>query len=202
MEVVNQTAHKACTQVHFSATLDFNDISHAHDHYNYFRSKLSGAYGDVLGSQLDWMLDNGMQLFDEVCKTPILLSLLIVIISEQVRRHPGRDQQQRPPASSQRCATQSSCCHPMSRLNTCQQDPSTNHGPNLCDPSKRRVVYLNVHYLAMPSLTPRNWTWKANVSSDKTNQRKPTSKQVLLNKELSFSKKCLSFDGSGHRRQK
>lgn len=52
---------------------EHNDSSHAHDHYEFFRSMYAATY-DVA---LDEQLENRMAVFDKISKTPVLLSLLI-----------------------------------------------------------------------------------------------------------------------------
>lgn len=73
-------------QLHHRAIFDHNekvyDENHptkekwnAHIVYNYFRARLGGSYG----SELNQLLERAIAfMLDEVCKTPVLLSLLIV----------------------------------------------------------------------------------------------------------------------------
>ena len=60
--------------------MTLNEDCHAHDVYNYFRAKLQDAYEEAVSSQLDFLMDQRMAVFKEVTKTPILLSLLIVVL--------------------------------------------------------------------------------------------------------------------------
>jgi len=64
-------------QVHHAAILTYNDESHAHDHYNFFRAKLADSYG----RELDAMLERAILFFDEVSGNPVLLSMLALIFS-------------------------------------------------------------------------------------------------------------------------
>ena len=64
-------------QVHHKAILTYNDASHAHDHYNYFRAKLADEYG----SELDARLERAILFFGEVRGNPVLLSMLVLIFS-------------------------------------------------------------------------------------------------------------------------
>ena len=58
-------------QMHHQAILKYNDESHAHDHYNHFRSSLKDKYEE----QLDPMLERQIIFFEEVSGVPVLLSL-------------------------------------------------------------------------------------------------------------------------------
>ena len=62
-------------QVHHAAILEFNDESHAHDHYNFFRAKLR----DSSGRELDAMLERTLVFFEEVRGVPVLLSMLVLV---------------------------------------------------------------------------------------------------------------------------
>ena len=65
-------------QVHHAAILDFNDASHAHDHYNFFRARFAEDYG----RKLDSMLESAIVLFEEVSGNPVLLSMLVLIFAD------------------------------------------------------------------------------------------------------------------------
>ena len=64
-------------QMHHQAILKYNDESHAHDHYNHFRSSLKDKYEE----QLDPMLERQIIFFEEVRGVPVLLSLLVVVFA-------------------------------------------------------------------------------------------------------------------------
>ena len=61
--------------MHHRAIRKWNDESHAHDHYEYFRSLLAGEYE----SGLDELLERTITFLDEVRGTPVLLSMLVLI---------------------------------------------------------------------------------------------------------------------------
>jgi Ran GTPase-activating protein (RanGAP) involved in mRNA processing and transport len=63
-------------QMHHATILDYNEESHAHSVYNYFRTRLAGAYGKlhtILTQAISFMLD-------EVCQIPVLLSMLVMAV--------------------------------------------------------------------------------------------------------------------------
>ena len=64
-------------QVHHAAILEYNDESHAHDHYNFFRARLADNYGH----ELDAMLERAILFFEEVSGNPVLLSMLVLVFS-------------------------------------------------------------------------------------------------------------------------
>ena len=53
--------------------------SEAWRHYEYFRSHL-GSYEKDMQTDLDWTLETRMRVFDETGKTPVLLSMLILVL--------------------------------------------------------------------------------------------------------------------------
>ena len=63
-------------QCHHQKILDYNNVSHSHEHYEFFRTKLASSYEKGLNS----MLDNAFRFFDELKGVPVLLSMLIVIL--------------------------------------------------------------------------------------------------------------------------
>ena len=69
-------------QVHHKAILTYNDISHAHDHYNFFRSTLQASYG----SQLNELLERMVVFFHSVCRNPVLYSVLIKVVADGEER--------------------------------------------------------------------------------------------------------------------
>jgi len=68
-------------QLHHEAVLTYNDKSHAHDHYNFFRALFKDAYADLL----DPMLERMLIFLDEVAGTPVALSMLVLIFDERRR---------------------------------------------------------------------------------------------------------------------
>lgn len=90
-----------CGQVHHKAIIEWNEASHAHDHYNFFRSELADSYSEGL----DAMLERILIFLDEVrawadgsptcvCRrayfsvlqvsgVPVLLSLLVLVLRER-----------------------------------------------------------------------------------------------------------------------
>ena len=70
-------------QVVHRRTLDYNNESHAHDHYDYFRSTLGGRYDSVLKTEIETTVERTFLVFDEVVKVPVLLSLFAVFLREQ-----------------------------------------------------------------------------------------------------------------------
>jgi hypothetical protein len=65
-------------QLHNQTLLEHNDQMDSHSHYNYFRAALRESYD----SELDAMLHKVMETFDQVMKTPVLLSLLILTLDD------------------------------------------------------------------------------------------------------------------------
>ncbi len=64
-------------QLHHMLILSFNNQSHAHTHYEFFRSKLEE---DDLAKNMEFMVEARIRVFEEVCKTPVLLSMLILVL--------------------------------------------------------------------------------------------------------------------------
>jgi hypothetical protein len=54
--------------------LNWNNASHAHDHYNYFRARMANY-----GAELDAMLESALLLFEEARGIPVQLSMLVII---------------------------------------------------------------------------------------------------------------------------
>jgi hypothetical protein len=65
-------------QIHNQTLLEHNNKMDSHSHYNFFRAKLQDTYE----SKLDRMLHNVIDTFDQVLKTPVLLSLLILTLDD------------------------------------------------------------------------------------------------------------------------
>lgn len=65
-------------QVQHSDILNFNDVSHAHDHYNYFRTLLADEYSE----NLDLMLQRTLSFLSEAAGIPVLLSMLVVLFAD------------------------------------------------------------------------------------------------------------------------
>ena len=71
-------------QVHHLAVLQHNEQSHAHTHYDYFRSKFRNKYQVAV----DEMLERMLLFFEEIKGVPVLLSMLVLIL-----RHLDTDQE-------------------------------------------------------------------------------------------------------------
>ena len=57
-----------------------NNVSHAHDHYEFFRSLLASYESD-----LNDMLERTLAFFEEVSGVPVLLSMLVLIFKDRTR---------------------------------------------------------------------------------------------------------------------
>ena len=66
-------------QVHHALVYAHNENSHAHDHYEYFRRILGGSYGPRLNALLERMIT----FMEEVYRTPVLLSMLILCLTHR-----------------------------------------------------------------------------------------------------------------------
>ena len=66
-------------QVHHALVLEHNENSHAHDPYEYFRRILKGRYG----RELNALLTRVLAFMEEVHKTPVLLSMLILCLAHR-----------------------------------------------------------------------------------------------------------------------
>jgi hypothetical protein len=84
LHVEGHTAVFVELQVHHAAILEFNERSHAHNVYDFFRSRLAAqGYG-----QLHTLLDKALTfMIDEVCRVPGLLSLLIMSVRGSAAGH-------------------------------------------------------------------------------------------------------------------
>eukprot|EP00913_Durusdinium_trenchii_P024176 g22698.t1 len=58
-------SHFVELQVHHKLILDFNDESHAHDYYDFFRRELANQYGKEMEASLNFMLEERMLLFKD-----------------------------------------------------------------------------------------------------------------------------------------
>ncbi|CAE7383637.1 unnamed protein product [Symbiodinium natans] len=73
-------SHFVELQVHHKMILDFNEVSHAHDFYDYFRRELRNTYGKEMENSLNFMLEQRMQLFKEISEVPVLLSVMTMAL--------------------------------------------------------------------------------------------------------------------------
>ena len=64
--------------MHHALILEYNEISHAHDHYNYFRALLASEY-----SALDEMLERVLIFLEQVSGVPVLLSMIVLIFAAE-----------------------------------------------------------------------------------------------------------------------
>jgi len=72
------TSHLFEIQVHHEEILELSDKLHDHAYYEFFRSKNQIIKAD----DLDFMIDKQMQFFAEIRSSPVLLSLLILILDQ------------------------------------------------------------------------------------------------------------------------
>ena len=70
-------------QAHHLFILKLNDERHGQRHYEFFRRHLRNGYEVGLSSNLDFMLETRMRVFDELGAVPVLLSLLILCLRSQ-----------------------------------------------------------------------------------------------------------------------
>ena len=70
--------------MHHRFILAHNEASRAQLHYEFFRAQLRDYDAD-LSTNLDFMLEARMRTFDEVGRTPVLLSMLILVLGERRR---------------------------------------------------------------------------------------------------------------------
>lgn len=66
-------------QVHHALVYAFNENAHAHGPYEYFRRILGGSYGPELNS----LLERVIVFMEEVFRTPVLLSMLILCLANR-----------------------------------------------------------------------------------------------------------------------
>jgi len=72
------TSHLFEIQVHHEQILELSDKLHDHKYYEFFRSKNQIIKAD----DLDFMIDKQMQFFAEIRSSPVLLSLLILVLDQ------------------------------------------------------------------------------------------------------------------------
>lgn len=68
-------------QLHLEPVFELNEASHAHHYHEYFRSALAAMYNTDtgIGTHLDdFLVDKRIQLLQEQCRAPMLLSLVIM----------------------------------------------------------------------------------------------------------------------------
>jgi len=70
------TSHIFEIQVHHEQILDLSENMHSHVYYEFFRTKND----TIKPEELDFMIDNQLQFFAEIRSSPVLLSLLILIL--------------------------------------------------------------------------------------------------------------------------
>lgn len=59
----DEQSHFVELQVHHKDIYEFNEESHAHDLYDYFRREMASQYGSEMEASLNFMLEERMQLF-------------------------------------------------------------------------------------------------------------------------------------------
>lgn len=62
--------------MHHEQILDLSENMHSHEYYEFFRTKND----TIKPEELDFMIDNQLQFFAEIRSSPVLLSLLILIL--------------------------------------------------------------------------------------------------------------------------
>jgi hypothetical protein len=67
--------HYGELQVHHRQIRKYNEESHAHDAYEYFRTELGGSYGPVLNKTLE----RTILFLEEASGVPVLLSMLVLV---------------------------------------------------------------------------------------------------------------------------
>jgi len=77
-------------QLHHHKVYQHNNDSHAHAHYEYFRSMLPATYE----ADLDSMLESTFSFLDEVNRVPVLLSMLVLIFDQRDCKHLPADRYQ------------------------------------------------------------------------------------------------------------
>eukprot|EP00439_Symbiodinium_sp_Y106_P027014 s1986_g3.t1 len=75
-----QISHFVELQVHHQLILGYNETSHAHDFYDYFRRELRNTYGQDMEHNLNFMLEQRMQLFKEISEVPVLLTVMTMAL--------------------------------------------------------------------------------------------------------------------------
>jgi len=66
-------------QLHHRAISHHNATSHAHDHYDFWRSNMASSYEE----DMDAMLERTISFLDEVRGVPVLLSMLVLIFKNR-----------------------------------------------------------------------------------------------------------------------
>jgi hypothetical protein len=72
-------------QIHHRGIYDADECLQSHKFYEFFRSRLPNS---IVAQNIDFVLERRMQLFSEISKIPVLLSLLIVVIKDSQGRMP------------------------------------------------------------------------------------------------------------------
>ena len=75
LEFDDGLVHFGELQVHHREIRDFNEESHAHDAYEFFRTELGGSYGPVLNNTLE----RTILFLEEASGVPVLLSMLVLV---------------------------------------------------------------------------------------------------------------------------
>lgn len=82
--------HLVEVQVHQKAILDYHEESRARDHCDFLLLRLQDA--DERGgpaAELDAQLDERMSVFDEICRVPVLLSVLVCALADDQEKLPS-----------------------------------------------------------------------------------------------------------------
>lgn len=62
----NEDFHFVELQFHYKMIVEYNDVSHAHELYNFFRAELANQYHEEMEARLNFTLEERMQLFKEL----------------------------------------------------------------------------------------------------------------------------------------
>eukprot|EP00435_Cladocopium_sp_Y103_P075303 s223_g56.t1 len=76
----NENFHIVELQFHYKMIVEYNDASHAHDLYNFFRAELADQYDQAMEASLNFMMESRMQLFKEISEVPVLLSVMTMAL--------------------------------------------------------------------------------------------------------------------------
>lgn len=79
-----RTWHMFEVQIHHKTILELDEKLHTHEHYEYLRSLTNVKVSD----QLNFLLEKQLSLFAAIAQTPVLLSLLIVVLDRADHKLP------------------------------------------------------------------------------------------------------------------
>jgi len=76
-------------QVYHRKVFNYGEKSRVQDHYHFFRAHLRNTSEGASGEELDSKLEARMNVFDEICQVPVLLSVMVCALGEQQEHFPG-----------------------------------------------------------------------------------------------------------------